>query len=110
MGVAKVVRGVHTSEQGDSMQALPINQVVHVKQTIGASSSRMDLTGAKIVRVASSSDGYIKWGDNTVVAAATDVYFPAGVEVLVVPNGLTNLAIIQESSPGVVTATQLGDD
>ena len=39
----------------------------------------------------------------------TDIYFPAGVEVLVIPSGMTHLAIIQETSSGVVTATQLGD-
>ena len=44
--VAKTVRGAQTSEQGDSMQALPLNQAVHAKQAVGASSVRMDLTGA----------------------------------------------------------------
>jgi len=110
MAVQKTVRGGHTSEQGDTMQALPLNQNIHAKQAVGGSSVRLDVTGAKIVRVASSTDSYIKWGNGSVVAAVTDVYFPAGVEVLVIPNGMTHLAIIQQLSSGVVTATQLGED
>ncbi len=109
MKVQKTVRGGHTSEQGDTMQALPLNQVVHGKQAVSGTSARLDMTGAKIIRLASSTDSYVKWGDDTVVATTIDVYFPAGVEVLVIPAGMTHLAIIQEASGGIVTATQLGD-
>ena len=108
--VQKTIRGAQTSTQGDSIQALPLNTDVHTKFTVTGVSQVGDFTEASIVRLASSVDVYIAWGDSSVSASGSDVYFPSGVEVLVVPQYTTHLAIVQVSVGGPATATKLGDN
>lgn len=62
-------------------------------------------TGAKLVRIGIDTDCYIRWGSSAAVTVSTTNghFFPRGVEVLVVPKGVTHIANI--SADGVQTGT-----
>jgi len=100
--------GTKRFETGEAIQALPLTVANNNKVTIGAATARQSVGSAEVVRVASDTACFILWGDNTVEAAITDVYFPIGVEVLIVPDGMTDIAFIRSTADGFATVTQLG--
>lgn len=103
---SKLVR----DQNGFPVQALSPDPAAVARVAIGASSARVALpANSDIVRVAASDDCVIKFGDNTVTAVeASDSVFPKGAEVVAVPAGATNLAVINLSgSSGVVSVTRM---
>ena len=60
-----------------------------------------------VLRLASTTDCYIKFGDSTVEATTSDALFTAGVELFKVPAAATHVAAIQVSASGVMTVTEL---
>jgi len=108
--IAKQVKGMAKGQYGDSIQALPVDDTIHAKVTIGASSVVSDLTGAQIVRIASDVDIYVKFGTSGVtVTVANGIYFPAGVEVFIMPINDTHVAVIQNATAGIATITKVGE-
>jgi len=103
------VKGMTKGQFGDAIQSLPTDEATHAKITVGASSQAADMTGAQLVRIATNTDAYIKFGVSGVTATVSDLFFPAGVEVLVMPITTTHVAIIQESAIGVATITKVGE-
>jgi len=97
---------------GEAIQALPLIVANHVFKTVGAASVNAAVTDAKVIRVAVENACFIQWGASVAITAVatTDIYFPAGVETLVVPAGMTHIAFIQQTTGGVATITQLGKD
>jgi len=79
--------------------------------TVAGTSARAALpAGAShedIVRVASNTDCYIKFGDSTVEATSSDPLFTTGVESFKVPAQATHIAAIQVSAGGVMTITEM---
>lgn len=86
--------------------SLTDNQVV----TIAVASNRSTALNAEIYRIAANIGCYISFGDNTVVATTSDMYFPAGAEVFVKPETATNVAVIRETTDGILTVTAMGDN
>lgn len=108
--MSKIVRtgNLPKGDYGGHVQALAPSLTDHQKLTVGASSVRSAALSADIYRIASNTGCYIKFGDDAVDATANDIYFPAGVEVLVLPETATNLAVIQDSAGGTITITAMG--
>lgn len=77
------------------------------KITIGGSSVRVALpSGPQVVRLAATGNCWIKFGDGTVTATTSDTLFPAGVEVVKIPTGVTHIAAIQDgASTGSLSIT-----
>jgi len=103
------VKGMTKGQFGDAIQSLPTDESVHAKITVSASSQEADMTGSQLVRIASNTDTYIKFGITGLTATVSDLFFPAGVEVLVMPKDTTHVAIIQESAAGIATITKVGE-
>lgn len=57
-----------------------------------AGSSRIELPEGRRIRVFSLTDCYINFGDLTVSADETSLFFEAGTEILNVPSGVTHIA------------------
>lgn len=102
------IKGTIKGQYGDTIQSLPVDITVHSKLAVTGSSSKFDMTGSQAVRIASNTDTYINFGDNTIVADANSIFFPAGVEVFIMPEDATHVAIVQESVSGIATCTKLG--
>lgn len=64
-------------------------------------------SGAYIVRVAAVNDCYIAFGNSGVVASGASSLFPKGSELLKVPAGATHIAVIQHTTGGAVTVTDM---
>lgn len=83
--------------------------------TTGAASARITLpAGATLLEIRCTENVYLKFGDNTVVAATDDTshLFIAGSQVVPVPldsNGdvYTHVAHIQESAAGTLQVAEL---
>lgn len=103
------VKGMVKGQFGDTIQSLPIDLTVHSKQVVGAGSVRSDMTTSQVVRIACNTDSYIEFGDDTVVANSNSIFFPAGVEVFIMPKDTTHVAIVQESVAGIATITKVGE-
>ena len=104
------IEGTKRFETGEAIQVLPLDRSgsSNYKVSITVTSARQAIGSAQIVRVASDTACFIKWGDSSVTASTSDIYFPAGVEVLLVPDGVTDLAFIRSTADGFATITQLG--
>lgn len=78
--------------------------------TSSAASARNSVAfdaGEQIVSVYATQAVFIKFGDATVEAAATDHYFPAGVYYdFFKPAGCTHLAVIQATAGGTVYVSE----
>lgn len=61
----------------------------------------------EVFRIAASTACYVAFGDSTVEASATDVYFPSGVETVKVPTGATHIAALQVSDAGTLSVTEM---
>lgn len=78
--------------------------------TSGVSSSvalPAGLSPGEVARIAATEHCYINFGTGAVTADTTSVLFPAGVEYIVVPAGVTHMAAIQVSGGGVVTIMEV---
>lgn len=99
-----------SSSNGTEIQVLSI-EINVLKLTATGTSSRGTLpsgaTPGRLIRLASVEHIYIKFGDNTVIAALTDTLYPAGVEVMQVPTDATDIAVLQVADTGPVTVTAL---
>lgn len=102
------LKGTVKGQYGDTIQSLPIDATVHQAVAVGAGSLRVDMTDAQLVRIAFNTDAYIAFGDVTITASPTDIFFPAGVEVLVMPKDTTHVAYIQESVTGKGSISKVG--
>lgn len=108
-----VTGGVH-SLNGDTIQVLPLNHNVDFFISVVASQARIGLNGANIIRIATSTDAFIKFGDVAVIALTStsgNTYHPQGVETFAVPNGATHVSIVKATGgvDGFGTVTQMGD-
>ena len=82
--------------------------------TTGAASAQLtiptDSAGGvpRFIRVASTTESYVKLGVAGVAATTNDVLVqPADAVILAVPNGITTIAYIQGTSTGKVNVTPL---
>ena len=101
--------GIH----GGVVQVLAPDVAVPKKITVAVASARVALPAGSVMRIASDVDCYFRFGDNTVVATATDSFFPAGVEYFHVPNTTlnipaTDIAAIRATTDGIMTITKMG--
>lgn len=91
---------------GEAIEVLAIGTAA-IPITVATATSSQALPSGAIdgdtLRVASTTDCYIRFGTSLVEAAATDAYFPAGVEYLKVPQGATHLAAIRLAADGVLS-------
>lgn len=93
---------------GGVVQALTPVATVTINAT--TSSTRVAMTDPiSLVRIASTVDCYIKFGDSSVSASASDMLFPAGAEVFAVEDPTTThiAAVTVGGTPGVLTATKM---
>lgn len=105
------INGVVQSQHGDTLQAAPLDFNNNVTVTFTVVSQAISVNNRNLIRLATSSACFIAWGDVTISASAADVFFPAGVEVLVVPKvspQVTHIAIVQQLIAGVASITPLG--
>lgn len=106
MGRAKVVK----SEEGDAIQVLAPHGAA-VNGNIGASSARLTLPSADVVRVSCSIDTYVRFGDVSVNADSSSMLFLSGTEVFKVPEGAEHLAFIAfGAETGRISVMGLGLD
>ena len=95
---------------GFPIQTLALGDSV-TKIVVGASTQRGALpTGVSkedIVRLASNTDCYIKFGDSTVEATDSDTLFTQGVEAFKIPMNATHIAVLQLNTGGIMTITEL---
>ncbi len=97
-------------KNGQPIQTLAIDANTASLAVAGASADVALPTGARagdIVRVACNTDCHIAWGDNTITATTSDCLFPAGVEIMRVPAGATNLAAIRVTANGTLTINEV---
>lgn len=99
-------------QRGFPIQALAPNPAAVVSVAIGAASARVafpaGVTAGDVVRVAANNKCFIKFGTVAVVATGTDSLFPIGTELFKIPDGCTDLAVIQDGAvTGLVTITQM---
>lgn len=73
--------------------------------TVAAASARVALPTGGVLRIASSTDCYIAFGDSSVTASSSDALYPAGVEHFKYDGVATHIAAIQVSTGGVLTVT-----
>jgi hypothetical protein len=81
-----------------------------VSLNVSGTSSRAALSDPiSLVRVASTVDCYVKFGNNLVAATSSDMLFPAGAEIFAVESAdITHVAaILVGATPGVLTATKM---
>lgn len=93
---------------GGMVQAL--SPVATVSLSVSGSSSRVALTDPiSLVRLASTVDCYVKFGNSGVTATSSDMLFPAGAEVFAVEDpAITHVAaILVGATPGVLSATKM---
>lgn len=93
---------------GGVVQALYPSSTVTLN--VSGSSGRVAMTDPiSCVRIASTVDCYIKFGNSSVTATASDMLFPAGVEVFAVEDpAITHVAaVLVAATPGVLTATKM---
>lgn len=107
-GDSDQVKGTVKGQYGDTIQSLPIDDTVHYAISVGPTSARVDVSDAQLVRIAFSTDAWIAFGSSTVTASVASVFFPAGVEVLVVPKDATHVAYIREATTGPGSITKVG--
>lgn len=85
-------------------QPIPAIEVADdcVQVTFTGSSSATALpSGAKMVRIGLDEDAWIRFGTSGATVAATNGhFFPKGVEVFVVPEGATHVAVISNGTNG----------
>lgn len=95
---------------GEAIQALaPAG--TPAKIAVAAASARVALpagaVAGAVVRIASTTDCYFKFGDSNVAATSSDFLFPAGTEYLKVPaGGHTHIAAIRETVDGVLVLSE----
>lgn len=78
--------------------------------SVGAGSTNGVLpTNAEIVRCAATGNCYLKFGFGSAPTATTsDMLFPSGSEIIVVPDGATHFAVIQAgASTGTFSMTKV---
>lgn len=81
--------------------------------TTGAASARVAIPNngagvvAKYVRLQGIANAYIRPGDSTVVAAATDILLSPNEAVILNVQGMTHIAYIQETAATKVNITPL---
>lgn len=60
-----------------------------------------------VFRLAATENCFVNFGDDTVTAATTDIFFPAGVETIKVPTGATHIAAIDAGTNGILSVTEM---
>ncbi len=108
-----VTGGVH-SLNGDTIQVLPLNHTNDFFVSLVVSQVRVTLNGANIVRISTSVDVFLQFGNSGVAAVANttgNTYHPQGVEVFAVPEGATHVSMVKAAGvlDGFGTVTQMGD-
>lgn len=93
------------SDGGTLFQVIELG--ANAELAIGSASARVAVPGA-VIRVAATVPCRIRFGDASVVALASDPFFPEGVESFRVPPGATHLAAIRVGSDdGLATVTEI---
>jgi hypothetical protein len=93
---------------GFAVQALSPRTGTNVNVAVAAASARGAIpTNCDVVRIATNTDCYVLFGDNTVVATNLCMFFPAGSEVFRIPTGTTNVAFIRSSADGTASITAM---
>lgn len=97
-------------QNGYSVETL--SYAVTASLAFAAASDRVALPSGvigddEILRLACNQHCYVTFGDSSVTASSSDVYFPAGVETVKVPTGATHIAAIRETDDGIMSITEL---
>jgi hypothetical protein len=58
-----------------------------------------------LVRLSASQPCFVAFGDSSVNADGTSMYFPAGAEVFAIPAGASHLSAVQVTTGGIITIT-----
>lgn len=93
---------------GTPLQVIPPDTAQGGDVTTAGTTANVDLQGAVLVRVATAEDAYLNFGDNTVTAAAGDIWHPAGTELYAVPRDATHMAYIQDATGGKLNWRKMG--
>jgi len=96
-------------EYGNTIPILPVDDL-HEQLSIGTGSSRVALPASGVLfRVAAQIDCWVRFGGSDVVAAAGDMLFLAGTEVIRPPADATYIAVISfDTSTGTMGITRIG--
>jgi hypothetical protein len=95
-------------DSGAAIQA--VRPDLNVSSVTSGSSQRVAFPAdTSVVRIASTVDLYIAFGNSAVTASSASMLFPVGAEVFSVqPDGITHVAFIQVgATPGVFSATKM---
>lgn len=77
--------------------------------TTSGSSQQSAVVGSttSIIRVACQQDTYVAFGSNPTASASSMIIFGGSTEYIAVQPGTTIVAVLQVSSPGAVSITEL---
>lgn len=93
-----------------ALQALSPVDSASNNLSIGAGSVNAAVpTGAEVIRCSATGNCYLKFGFGSAPTATTsDMLFPSGSEILVLPTGATHFAVIQAgASTGIFSMTKV---
>lgn len=92
-----------------AVQALSPNMSTLAVGSVASTTSNAALpAAAQLVRIAASTDCYIKFGtSNSVTATTSDMLFPTGAEVFVLDPSWTYVAFIRVSTDGVISIAEM---
>ena len=65
-------------------------------------------TGSRVFRVHSDQACFINFGNGSATAATSDMPFDAGTEIIGVPEPMTHIAAIRNTTSGTLTVTPMG--
>ena len=93
----------------DALQALGISTSTNSSVSSGAAVRSALPSDTQIVRIASLTNCYIKFGDSTVVATTSDMLFPIGAEVFSIKDrGYTHCSVRGASvTPDICSITRM---
>lgn len=101
MTIAQNFRGI-LDQYGNALQLL-VPTGTPANLSISTVSGRVALpSGGIAYRIAATADCYVALGNSSVVAAATDMLFPAGAEILLDDTGATHIAAITLTGNAVI--------
>jgi hypothetical protein len=90
---------MQTDSNGRAIQSLSPNMASIGAVGISGASARVALpTNAQVIRISTSGNCFVRFGDNTVTATSNDMLFPIGTEIFTMEPSWTHVACIQEGS------------
>lgn len=97
-------------ENSNPIQTLAMtDEVVSVSTTTTSATNLIPnfTIGEDVVRVASTTDLYIAFGNASITAGTSDTLFLSGTEYLKVPRGATHFAVRAVGTSGICTVTRM---